>query len=233
MSNQISNRPPNPKLPFFYRHLPIILGVIIAILIAGGIFAWQYLLEKPKEEARVSEEEIVPAEEERAVLKAIPFNILDSDKKLSEYLIENTDLIEGTEFTFIRTEKFVAFFTSHPYRRMVERGIIQKKEPGGFLALLEDDPCYCLGINVYAKRLVNNQPEFVISEFMPVTGTCVGYNYLRISKISENKFKDIWTETTFACYGAVPDELTSDIATIELKDLDNDNNFEIIRTGYT
>jgi len=52
MNNQISS---SPKLPFFYRYLPIILGAIIVIIIAGGIFAWQYF---------VVPEEIIPAEKE-------------------------------------------------------------------------------------------------------------------------------------------------------------------------
>ncbi|MBZ1348603.1 MAG: hypothetical protein KYQ20_02515, partial [Candidatus Nealsonbacteria bacterium] len=61
MNNQASNQ--SPKLPFFYRQLPIILGVIIVIFIAGGVFAWHYFRMPAKEEVKPSQE-IVPAAEE-------------------------------------------------------------------------------------------------------------------------------------------------------------------------
>ena len=189
--------------------------------------------EEIKEEKRRIEEEVkVPEEGD------IPFRTLESDEKLTEYLIKNTDLLEGTRFTFVRIEESIAFFTFHPYR-MASRGLIQiKEDSSGSLVLLEGltNICNCLSVrDVHTKRLIHNQPEFIIFDFWPKAGTCVAGHYFHISKIYENRFKDLWRGSIFRCpgQGSVPEEWTSDIATIEFKDLNNDKNFEIVRTGYT
>jgi len=53
MNNQISGQ--SQKSPFFYRKLPIILGAIMIIIIAGGILAWQYFW-VPEEEVKAPKE---------------------------------------------------------------------------------------------------------------------------------------------------------------------------------
>ena len=211
----------------------VIKAIFANYLIPDWLYARYYILEDNQFRMIFEFKPLLPEPQ-----GDIPFRTLESDEKLTEYLIKNTDLLEGTRFTFVRIEESIAFFTFHPYR-MASRGLIQiKEDSSGSLVLLEGlaDICNCLSVrDVHTKRFVHNQPEFIIFNFWPKTGTCVAYNVFHISKIYENRFKDLWWGDLFTCpgYGSIPGEWTSDIATIEFEDLDNDNNFEIIRTGYT
>jgi len=233
----------------------ILIVLILALIVGGGILGYLRYFKREmisltkfpeiKKPEKVVEEkpEVKDGLEEKTVSEkaSIPLDIINSDEELSKYLIEKLSLDKNTKFTFIRgkldkdsDKETIPFFSyTSPTTAMAYRGIIQENLEGFFITVFEDDPCYCFKVNVYTKKMVSDQPEFIISNYLPLTGTCVAFDVVSILTIGEgisfeNEFKNIWQGFTYEC--TILHQST--IADIEFKDLDGDNNLEIIQKGY-
>lgn len=189
----------------------------------------------------------------------IPLNIVNSDKELKRYLIDNLlVMIDVNGELQDRVSDLYEFFTIHflrgnldedPFREIVivfesgsgpaGSGIIKEKEDGFYITYWDESEW-----RVYEKKLsdlqmIKNQPRFIILEIYTHPGTGMWYkdiSILRLEKsegLFENEFKRIWKGLSLS----VDDQPgmykhRTEINT-EFRDLNGDGNLEIIREGYT
>jgi hypothetical protein len=190
-------------------------------------------------------------------LNPIPINIANSDEELRKYLIENLVSlidIDGKLYGKDNSEQFCRFnfirenFDIDPNREIIVvfecgpgpagSGIMKEKEDGFYITYWDDNGWRIYEKKLYDLQVIKDQPKFIILESYSHPGTGMGYTNIAILTIEntkglfENKFKTIWSDVS-----AVIDNQpgmynnTTEINT-SFRDLDGDEDLEIIREGY-
>ncbi len=163
-----------------------------------------------------------------------------TEEELIKFLVENTSLDQSTSFVFLWLEsdyeaetETIVFFTSPALQ--IKRGIIRASNEGLLLTVFEDDPCNCDAFaEIYSRKLVIDQQEFVLTSYSPHTGTCVAYQVLRILSVEHGtSFKQVWAGFTYSAGSETETGFLATIFDIEFTDLDNDNVLDIVQTGKT
>jgi hypothetical protein len=167
-----------------------------------------------------------------------------TEKELDAFLRVKLSVSSEFEFAFERgilsdsgEEELIVFYVlSSLWHTIPKRGIITNSNGALRLEMVEEDPCYCTGMDsIGQKHLVPSRPPFIIVEYSPITGTCYGVVALEILIIEEgNYFKQALKTYTFLADGT-PSEMGSgliaQIADVEYEDIDGDGNSEIIEYG--
>jgi hypothetical protein len=164
-----------------------------------------------------------------------------TEEELDSYLRKKLSLSPDFEVHLERgfgdpeAEELIVFYVQN-WRDMPRRGIIKNTDGMLQIELYEEDPCYCVGMDTISqKQLVPSRPPFLIVEYSPLTGTCVGVVEFEILIIEEGSyFKQALKTYTFLA-GGTPSEtgsgLIAQIADIEYADIDGDGVSEIIENS--
>lgn len=111
--------------------------------------------------------------------------------------------------------KTIAFFVTAEYG-LVKRGVIDISGTQPRVLGVEDyDECHCQSVSASSVRLVAPEPDFVIVEYSPRTGTCVGVERMDIFRAAENgTLQLVWAGDTYFAGSREPGVHEADIAEI-------------------
>jgi hypothetical protein len=170
----------------------------------------------------------------------IPSKVTDED--LDAFLRTSLSLSYDSYFSFVRGvfaasqgAELIVFYVFSPYA-MPQRGIIRNADGTLSLEVYEDDPCNCTEMDsISLERLVPSHSPFLVVEYSPITGTCVGVYVLEILTIEEGHYFEQALKTyTYLAYGTPSKKgsgLTAIISDIEYADINGDGIVEIIQNA--
>jgi hypothetical protein len=208
---------------------------------------WEYFQEICEEAIKISK--LIERKE------AIPSDIINSDKNLEKYIMENFTLAPPISYPVSYEEQpkcirivrgnfdedpseeiVIAIFKCLPgFRHGLT--IVKEKGEAGYVTFFKMLPWKTYINKLNSFQILRNHPKFIILETTTHAGTAANYSNLQILTIGksrglfQNQFETVW-EGISVLNESISEEKPHEInIDTEFKDLDNDGNLEIIRKG--